>query len=165
MGAGKTLSIIAGILTLAATFALTWFTDISGNAYGIGVAKNLIGLFTDTTSWASTLGGIPTWAVYIVGVGAVLILAAGVFQLIGVKSRAMAIIGSLFPLAIGVIVLLARFNVVAGIIDYLAFCIDPVDLVAGIIPYTFNLAEVSLGAYILLASGLLGLISGFMGRD
>jgi len=41
----------------------------------------------------------------------------------------------------------------------------PAPLVPGIIPFDLALGPASLGLYVLLAGGALGLIAGFMGRD
>jgi len=168
MGAGKILSIIAGIITLLSTFLLVWFTGTgiyTGlNAHGAGLAMNVLNMFQNAAAYEIDMS-IPIWAVYIIAVGAILFLIAGLFQLIGAKVKALAIIGSLFPLALGVIVILGTFDVVPGMMDNLAFMLSDLEFVADVLPFDFPLASISIGTYGLLAGGLLGLISGFMSRE
>ncbi len=162
MGAGKILSIFAGIITILSTYLLVWFTGSGWGAHGVGLFLNVIDIFQDPATYNM---GIPIWAVYIVAAGAILFLIAGLLQLIGAKSKAMAIIGSLFPLTLGVIVILGAFNLSPGILTYLDFCLNPLEFVPGVLPFNYELAGVSIGSYGLLAGGLLGLISGFMSRE
>lgn len=168
MGAGKILSIIAGIITLLSTFLLVWFTGTPGidewGAHGVGLAANVINMFSKAAEYENSMS-IPIWAVYIIAVFAILFLIAGLFQLIGAKAKALAIIGSLFPLILGVIVLLGEFNVIEGFMTNLDFILNPLEFVPGVLPYNLDLAGVSIGSYGLLAGGLLGLISGFMSRE
>ena len=83
MGAGKALAIIAGILVIVATFITSWFTVLlSGSAYGIGLLKNLTGMFTN----ADALGvswGVPSFVSYILGGMYILFLISWIFILIG----------------------------------------------------------------------------------
>lgn len=168
MGAGKILSIIAGIITLLSTFLLVWFTGTVGleewGAHGAGLAMVIIKMFTEAAVYEIEMT-VPIWAVYIIAVGAILFLIAGLFQLIGAKVKALAIIGSLFPLALGVIVILGTFDVPLGMMDNLVFMLHPLEFVTDVLPYNLELANISIGTYGLLAGGLLGLISGFMSRD
>ena len=168
MGAGKILSIIAGIITLLSTFLLVWFTGTMGletwGAHGAGLAMVMIKMFTEAATYEIAMS-VPIWAVYIIAVGVILFLIAGLFQLIGAKVKALAIIGSLFPLALGVIVILGTFDVVPGMMDNLAFMLSDLEFEADVLPFDFPLASISIGTYGLLAGGLLGLISGFMSRE
>jgi len=167
MGAGKVLSILAGILTIVATFVLSW---VSVNvppvyyAYGIAIIFNLPTMFTSADALGATLG-IPGFAIYIIAGILIVFLISGVFQLIGVKSRALAVIGSIFVLLIGVLTLLGIFNLAINIDWVTNLFGTPDPIVAGIIPFDLPLGPASLGLYILLAGGALGLIAGFMGRD
>ena len=50
MAAGKILSLLAGILTIVATFMLSWVSVAvppTYYAYGIGIVKNLPAMFTN----------------------------------------------------------------------------------------------------------------------
>ncbi len=174
MGAGKTLSIVAGIIGLVGIFVLN-IASISGvYIYGIAGAMNLLDLFQDAETIA-IIYGLETYMVYIIAVGVILLLISPLIQLIGANKKATAIIGSLLPLFVGVIYLLWGLGVGGAIVQDIGqhitiglMSIDPsVVLVEGIIPFTFEIPvlEVGLGAVVILLSGLLGLISGFMSRD
>ena len=71
MRIGKILSLIAGIITLLATFLLSWYSIDEGGitiyyAGGLGIIKNLPAMFTDAQGLGTTLG-IPleiTWSCY-----------------------------------------------------------------------------------------------------
>lgn len=163
---GKALSIIGGILTLGATFILSWF-KINGfsYAYGEGGIYQLLRMFTNTQKYGQTLG-IPVWLVYVFAIVVILVLAAGILQLIGTKSLTAAIIGSLLPIIIGVIILLYAFNIIgSNIIQYL-YLFRGTALVKGIIPFDYAIGWrfESVGTYVLLAGGILGLIGGFKSR-
>ena len=94
-------------------------------------------------------------------------LLSGIFQLIGIKSRVLAIIGSIFVLLVGILVLLGVFDVLNKIAWVENIFGDPVPIIDGIIPYDLVLGSgpASLGLYVLIAGGALGLVAGFMGRD
>lgn len=167
MAVGKILSLIAGILTIVATFFLSWVPEAitpGYYVYGIGIVNNLPGMFTN----ADTLGGIlgiPGFAIYIIAGILIVFLISGVFQIIGMKSRVLAIIGSIFVLLIGILTLLGALEVVINL-DWVENIFGgPAPLVPGIIPYDLALGPASLGLYVLIAGGALGLIAGFMGRD
>ncbi|MFX1572604.1 MAG: hypothetical protein ACFFB0_07640 [Promethearchaeota archaeon] len=168
MGAGKVLCILGGIISIVSTFILSWISlDIGGTdyfAYGIGVVKNLMNMFTDAETLGTTLG-IPGFAIYIIAVILIIFLISGIFQIIGVKSRAMAIIGSIFVILVGVLIFLGAFNVVDAPAWVENIFGDSEPLVEGIIPFDLPLGPVSLGTYILLAGGVLGLIGGIIGPE
>jgi len=105
MAAGKILSLLAGILTIVATFFLSWIPEAltpGYYVYGIGIVNNLPGMFTNADALGLTLG-IPGFAIYIVAGLLIVFLISGIFQIIGMKSRVLAIIGSIFVLLIGVL--------------------------------------------------------------
>ena len=162
--AGKGMSIVAGIIILLGTFFFAML-QIGGLFYsGIGGALNIIDLITDTNTYAVILG-IPSWAVYILLVVDILFIISGVLVLIGASSRATAIIGSILPLLIGLLLILDAFNVSIGI-DVISYLIifQGTELISGIIPFNYELAGASLGAFVLAVGGVLGLISGFLER-
>ena len=86
MAAGKVLALISGIITLVATFLLSW---VSINvppvyyAYGIGIVKNLLPMFTNAEGLGTQLG-IPGFAIYIIAGISIAFLASGILQLIGI---------------------------------------------------------------------------------
>jgi len=157
MGAGKAFAIIGGLLVIVATFILSLYTYGVEYASGINIIMNFAELF------AGEIINI------VFGVLLIIFMISGILILIGVKSRALAIIGALMPLVLSIFIILGPL----GILDLYSY-FDPLlgdQLVAGIIPYDMpiwpgsGLIQVSLGTYILLVGGLIGLISGFMSRD
>ncbi len=172
MGKGSTLSIISGIIVIAATFLLTWFTVGSVDASGIGLIKNISTYFSNAETIAA-LWGVPSFVLYIVGGFYILFLASGVLMILGVKSRALSIIGSLMPIGMGIAILFGSLDMPAEIINYVDVFLDTEGIIPGIIPYTLELgpsgvvssATVALGTYVLLVSGVLGFVSAFLDRD
>ena len=172
MGKGSTLSIISGIIVIAATFLLTWFTVGSADASGIGLIKNISTYFTNAETYAA-LWGVPSFVLYIVGGFYILFLASGVLMILGVKSRVLSIIGSLMPIGMGIAILFGSLDMPADIINYVGVFLDTEGIIPGIIPYTLELgpsgavssATVALGTYVLLVSGVLGFVSAFLDRD
>lgn len=165
---GTKMSIIAGIITLVSTFLLTWYSFGSWYANGIGGAVNLIDMVTQTSLYGVILG-IPAWAVYLVLILVVLTIISGVLQLAGASSKAAAIIGSVMPIFIGIILLLESFGIYLGISFITGFPSlfeTNTVVVAGILPFSYSIPviDTSIGLLLLLVGGFLGLISGFMER-
>jgi len=156
---GKGLSIFAGILTVAATYVLSWGQIAGKDVNGLGAIVNITGLFSSLD-----VMGI------IILIVTILVLISGILQLI--SKRVTVIIGSIFPLLIGIIYLLAipmlffRIPMIDMIIDLSVFN-DAMVLVKGIIPFYYVVPgiEMALGALVLLLGGILGLIGGIKGRD
>lgn len=172
MGKGSILSIISGIIVLAGTFLLTLFTVGTFDASGIGLIKNISTYFTNAEAIA-ILWGVPTFVLYIVGAFYIVFLASGVLILIGSKSRALAIIGSLMPIGLTIAIIFGSLDMPADIITYVGVFLDTEGIIPGIIPYTLelvpsgtiSLATVALGTYVLLGGGVIGFISAFLDRD
>jgi hypothetical protein len=160
MGAGKALAVIGGLLVIVATFLLTLYASGGQFASGINLVMNIMTLFSATDIWG--------WVFVVVFI---IFLLSGILILIGVKSRALAIIGALVPLVLSIFIILGPLGILADFYSYFDVMLGD-QLVAGIIPYDLGLwpsdaalGTVSVGTYILLVGGLLGLISGFMSRD
>ncbi len=155
MGAGKALAIVAGLLVLVATFVLTW-----GGPYQNGLV--IIPTFMSLLSDLSLFGILKI-------VVAILVLISGVLILIGAKVRALAIIGAILPLFIGLTLLLnalGMYVIPSVVYTYINLSVfsGNYSLVKGIIPFSFSIANFSIGAIVLFVGGILGLISGIMGR-
>ena len=167
MAAGKILSLLAGILTIVSTFMLSWVSVAVPPmyyAYGIGIVKNLPAMFTNADALGVLLG-IPGFAIYIIAGMLIVFLLSGIFQLIGMKSRVLGLIGSIFVLVIGILVFLGIFNIVINI-DWITNIFgDSVPIIDGIIPFDLPLGPASLGLYVLIAGGALGLVAGIMGPE
>ena len=167
----KILCIIAGIITLLATYVFAWFVvDILGTNYyghGIGVIMSLPDTFANAETIA-TVWGAPTFAIYIVGGCLIFFLFSGIIILLGLKYRVFAIIGAIMPILIAIAVISGPFNAPPNLIDYISLFSSetlggfPLNLAIG--PSAFG-ASVSLGNYFLLAGGVLGIISGVLPKD
>lgn len=173
METGKLLSIIGGIVTLLATFVFSWFVvDVAGTLYyghGVGVFISLPETIGNAEAIAASWGsGVPGFAIYIVAGVMIFFLISGLLILLGVKNRAVGVIGSLLPLAMALAILFGSFSVPPNIISYIspfsseALGVYPFNLVIG--PTAYG-ASVSLGNYLLLAGGILGIIGAVLPRD
>jgi uncharacterized membrane protein YphA (DoxX/SURF4 family) len=168
---GKILTAIGGILVIVATFFLTWITSGSTIYYGLNFVMNLTTMFTDAGTWASNLGfsGM-SFVTYIFAIVYILFILSGIFLLIGIKVRALSIVGAIFPLVLGVFMLLFyTFGIALGPVTQSIFSPfgGSFQIVDGIIPYglTLDFLSLDLGALILLVGGIIGLVSGFFERE
>jgi hypothetical protein len=155
MGAGKVFCILGGIIAIVATFLFS-FAAV-GPAYFY-----TIGLFLNLTTWFST-GDI---LIIIMCVVFLILMIGGFLILGGVKVRALAIIGSIFAIVESVYFILTFY--VFGIfsdIGQFSILFVAFSLVEGFVPVNVALGSVSLGTYLLLGGGVLGLIGGIMGPD
>ena len=173
MEVGKLLNILGGIITLVATYLFAWFVvDVAGTLYyghGLGVLFSLPYTFANAETIAASWGtGVPFFVLYIVGGCLILFLFSGVLILLGLKCRVVSIIGALMPIGIALAILFGPFSVPPNVIDYIqpfsseTFGGFPLNIVIG--PSGYG-AAVSLGNYLLLAGGILGLIGGILPRD
>ncbi|MFX1568459.1 MAG: hypothetical protein ACFFCV_08835 [Promethearchaeota archaeon] len=160
MGAGKVFCILGGIITLVATYVFSLGSIGVAYAYHIGFFMNLGLIFGAGYVW---------W--YILAIVFLIYSASGILIILGVKSRASAIIGAIFVLAVGGYILSVLFFNYDMVIEafYLTYFSD-FTLIPGIIPFDLPLhvvagTNVSLGLYLMLAGGVLGLIGGIAGPD
>ena len=155
MGAGKVLCILGGIITLISTYLFSFASLTPASFYGIGFILNIPSLFA-TGDWLF----ITLTVVFII------FLLAGLFILLGLKSRALAIIGSLFAIVVGAYFILTWyvFGVFSDIGQFSLLFVD-LPLINGIIPLEVPIGGLSLGTYLLVGGGVLGLIGGIIGPD
>ncbi|MBY9006979.1 MAG: hypothetical protein KGD63_09485 [Candidatus Lokiarchaeota archaeon] len=177
MEKGKILTLIAGIFLIFTTFMVSWFSVASVNAYGIGLIKNLPEMFGNAESIAISWGSdVPTFAIYIVAVCYIVFLLSGVIILLGIflngiKSRIVAIIGAIMPILLSFAILFGSLDLPPNLLVYVNVFLDPEPIVEGFIPLSVNVGPtngtviVKLGTYLLLGSGILGLISGILPRE
>ena len=151
MGAGKILCIIGGIVTLLATYLFSFATPL---VFGLGFVMNI-------PMWFST--GDPL--IITMTIVFIIFLFAGLFIILGVKSRAIGLIGSIFAIVVSVYFLLTFYGLLPLIVGQFALLFTHLPLVMGIIPLDVFLGGASLGTFLLLGGGILGLIGGIMGPD
>lgn len=174
---GKGLAIVSGILVIIGMFFLTWFTidtvPFSGNAHGLALLNNIGTMFSDPGTYATALG-IPTnaeFAVYIIAGFYIFALFSGFLILIGAKSRASAIVGAIMPILLFVLILFASLQVLPNNVGDFVGVFVGADWVEGVLPFTLALntfdvtSSVNLGTYVFGIGGILGLVSGIMGRE
>jgi hypothetical protein len=152
MGAGKVFCILGGIVTLLATFLFSFVT----NGFGLGFVLNIPALFSS--------GDV---LVIIMAIVFIIFLLAGLFIILGVKSRAIAIIGAILAIVVGVYWMLSLAGVLPIQVSQFVIMFFHADLVPNIIPVNVTLGPFGygLGLYLLVGGGVLGLIGGIMGPD
>ncbi|TFF92043.1 MAG: hypothetical protein EU543_05885 [Promethearchaeota archaeon] len=169
MGAGKILAIIAGIVTILGTFVFALFGGTGLVGSGIGLILNIPDLLMDSASIASGFGiNIILYWVFVILF--IIWLASGVLQLIGIKNRVVIIIFSLFPLTLGLVFMLALYvpDIFGGTSGplYVLFVLASIgEHYGNIFPFLVNLGDAALGVYLLIAGGVLGIISGILPRE
>jgi len=163
--AGKKLLIIAGILTLLATFIFSWGTFAFGKInyiYGVGGIYNVIDIFTKGTKYYRTRFQLPEWSIYVIAIVVIWLIASGPIQIIGRKSRKAGIIGSIIPLLIGIVIFLNLLGLpfLGGFIRILEVFGTSEPIIEGLIPLHIALPgrPEAFGVYLLIFSGILGLI-------
>ncbi len=150
MGAGKIFCILGGIVTLLATFLFSFMPS----GYGIGFILNI-------PTWFST-GDV---LIIIMTIVFIIFLFAGIFIILGIKSRALAIIGAILAIAVGVYWMLSISGILPIAVSQFVIMFAHVPLVDNIIPIDLMLGPYGLGIYLLVGGGVLGLIGGIMGPD
>ena len=152
MGFGKILTLLGGLITIVATYVLAFYAFPPFYGWGIGAWLNVVSIFTS--------GDI---MVIIIEVIIVLFLLAGLFQLIGVKSRALGIIGSLLALGGFIYFMLIEFSLISSSAIYALLFVGNA---LGPLPFHIGVGSfASLGTYVLAGGAVLGLIGSFAGRD
>jgi hypothetical protein len=176
MKAGKLLCLIGGLIAVVATFLFAWFfVDEGGNQYyghGLGVLFSMAYTFENAGSIALSWG-VPTFVIYIVGGTVIFFIFVWILILLGVKNRVLPIIGGLLTVALAIAIISGPFSIPPNILDYVSLF----DTQAwGVFPFNVSIwpsgatvgggyVVVSLGTYLLLGGGLLGIIGGFLPRD
>jgi hypothetical protein len=176
MKTGKLLCLIGGLISLVATFLFAWFfVDEGGNQYyghGLGILFSMAYTFENAGSIA--LGwGVPTFVIYIVGGTIIFFIFMWILILLGVKNRVLPIIGGLITVALVIAIISGPFSIPPNVLDYVslfdtqAWGVFPFNISIGPSGTTIGggVVAVSLGTYLLLGGGLLGIIGGFLPRD
>ncbi|MFX1374413.1 MAG: hypothetical protein ACFFA0_01240 [Promethearchaeota archaeon] len=154
MGAGKIFCIIGGIITLLGTFLFS----LAGAA---PFYLSYLGFLENLATWFSS-GDV---LIIIMTVLFLIFMISGVFILIGLKVRALAIIGGIFGIIVGIYFLLSLYGVLPFEASQFILLFFNDALVPGIIPLDVPLGDASLGTYFMLGGGVLGLIGGIMGTE
>ena len=175
MKTSKLLSLLGGLITLVATFLFAWFVvDESGTQYyghGLGVFLSLPETFTNAETIALNWG-VETFVIYIVGGTMIFFMFTWLLILLGIKNRILPIIGGLLTLALAIAIVVGPFSAPPNVLDYVSVFSSEA---LGVFPFNISIGpmgltvggsvSVSLGTYLLMGGGLLGVISGFLPRD
>ena len=171
MGAGKILVIIGAILSILGTyvFAIYGSTGIVGsgigfvlNTFGAGVADPT--LIAGAALYAGAMS-IEIYLYYILLIVFLVFLVSGILQFVGVKSRAVGLIFSLFPLGVGIMFLLLFYTEILGLISGLFGMFFIGEQFGNIFPVLIDIGSgTGLGAFFLVGGGALGLIGSILPR-
>jgi len=172
MGAGKILVIIGAILSIVGTFVFALYDPFAGYlGSGLGFAVNIPFVFENADAIALA-ASLEVWIVYIVLFVLIIFLAAGVLQFIGVKSRVVGLIFSLFPLSIGIVFILMFYTDILGPLSALFGGYFTTDMFGDTFPLFFtiggtnlDLGAFGLGAYFLVGGGVLGVVGSSLPKD
>lgn len=172
MGLGKIFVIIGALLSIAGTYVFALFSPVpTWMGSGLGFALNIPDFFADADSIA-LLTGLEVFVIYIVLIVFIIFLAAGFLQLVGLKSRVVGLIFSLFPLFIGVMFILLFFTDILGPISTVFSIFFATNMFGDAFPifvpggaFHAFLGEFGLAAYFLIGGGALGLIGCILPRD
>ncbi|NVM34418.1 MAG: hypothetical protein HWN81_02405 [Candidatus Lokiarchaeota archaeon] len=165
MGAGKVFAFLGGLLTLVGTYVFAFYPWGTGEVgSGISFAMNIPDLFTNADTYAASLT-TQVWLFYIYLVIFIIFLASGVLQMLSIQSRAVGFIFSLFPLGVGVMFIMLAYTDFLGVKAAFFDSFFHGEQFGGFYPILVNLGDLALGVYLILAGGVLGVLSVFMERD
>ena len=163
MAAGKILIILGALLSILGTYVFAIFLFWAGIVgSGLGFALNLL----DIIALDPALLGIDAIIFYLMVAIFVIWLASGVLQLVGLKSKIVGIIFSLFPLGIGIMFLLVFYTTILGPISGLFTIFTVGEHFGSFFPILVDIGGgTGLGAFFLIGGGALGLIGSILPRE
>jgi hypothetical protein len=164
MGIGKTFTFLGGILTLLGTYVFAVYGGAAVVGSGIGFILNLSDLFGEAETNA-TLLSIPLGLYYVFLTIFIIFLASGILQMLSRRSRAVGFIFSLFPLGVGLMLFLVAYTDILGNKAGFFTIYFASEQFGDFFPILIELGYLDLGAYFLVAGGILGVISVFSERD
>jgi len=172
MDFGKLLSILGGLLTTIAIYLLTLFAVLPNYSYAIGGFIAFNSVIVNSAIYAGMLG-VDVWVIYLILGGYVIFTTTGFMQLGGARSRISAFIGSIIPLALGVLLILYSFlgllPVVPGALNMFLGASLWTHSMTTYIPFHYFLGgiylELGLGTWIMVGGSLLTFVSVFIKRD
>jgi len=159
MAVGKILLILGALLTILGTYVfalLLFFPGIVGS--GLGFAMNLFDIIAIDP-------GADAFAFYFLLVVFIGWLASGVLMLVGLKIRIVGIIFSLFPLGVGLILILLIYTDILGMMSAIFTLFTLGEHFGDFFPILVPLGDLGLGVYFLLAGGVLGIVGSSMPRE
>ncbi|MCP4760765.1 MAG: hypothetical protein GY870_03220 [archaeon] len=164
---GKTISIIAGLITVIGTFMFSLYGADPNLSYGIGGLLSLSDNFSNPGA-IGTAFGMDSLVGYVFIVFYIWFLASGILQIAGMKGRSSAIMGSIPPLVIGAFIILYSLDptIFPSFIDALNLFRGSTVLDGAVpIVYGFTGRTEHIGTYMILVGGFFSLISGLTNRE
>jgi hypothetical protein len=164
MDTGKFLAIIGGLITFAGTWWLSLFAVGTTNfVFAVGGIMR----FSDIIANAPTNPlGVEAWVIYLILVVYCVYLLSFILQLLGGKSRISAFIGSLLPLAVGVMIMIYSLSGQLVIVKDVISTFAGGALIDKWFPFHYVIGTQfeAIGTYAITFGSLLALISSFIPR-
>jgi hypothetical protein len=164
LGVGKFLVTLGGIITLLGTYVFAIYGGAAVRGSGIGLILNIPDLFINAETHAPSIL-TPVALYYIYTIIFIIFLASGVLQILGRRSRLVSFIFSLFPLGVGLMFVFIAYTDVLGIRTQFFAIYFAGEALGNFYPFLIEMGYIDLGAYLLIAGGVLGVISVFSKRD
>lgn len=114
------------------------------------------------------VSGLPgAWVYWIVGPVIIFYLISGFIQLIGMKSRAASIIGSIMPILVVTFMILAILDFVVPYTIIYLVDLSAVPILTNFLPIVVEFGTINFGIGTILVGlgGILALVSGFLPRE
>jgi hypothetical protein len=164
MESGKLFAILGGLLTLLGTYVFAIRGYIGNVGSGIGFIFNVGPLFENAATNSSSLG-IDIIFYYLLIVVFIIYLASGLLQILASNSRFISLFFSLFPLGVGLMFIFLQYTTILGDTSLFFSNFFDGEQYGLIFPFLINLGGLALGAYLVLAGGVLGFLSVFLPRE
>ena len=164
MNFGKLLAILGGVFTIIAMYFFTLFAASPYFSYAIGGFITFNSVVVNSTIHASNLG-VGEWVIYLIIVGYVVFVTTGFIQLGGVTKKLPAIIGSVIPLLVGLLLMINGFTGVLSGFRYVMEMFAGPALNEIYFPIHFELGSIGFGTYLMILGSLLSLASVFTKKD
>ena len=159
MGAEKIVTIIAGLITILATYLFSFF-EVGPTDYGWGIGAWIFAF--QPSLWTS---GFIVYILY--GILTILFLLSGLFQLLEAKFRGLGRLGSALELFFFLFFMLHFLGSTPFLSSYLDFfSSQPLGLLPIHIPLEFGpgSASTGLGYWLLIVGAILGFIGSYVNR-
>jgi hypothetical protein len=164
MNFGRLLAIIGGIITFAGSWWLSLYVTGGGQyVYAIGGIMQFSNVIANA---ATNPLGVDAWVIYLILVAYGFYLLSFIPQLLGGKSRISAFIGSLLPLALGVMIMVYSLSGQLGIIETIMNTFAGDALITTWFPFHYSIGSQfeAIGTYAITFGSFLALISSFIPR-
>ena len=169
------LIVIGAVLSILGTYVFALYGFPGFGASGIGFIMNaFIGntlpymapsFISDPAFWAGSIG-IEVWLFWILLILFLIFLVAGFLQLVGLKSKIVGLIFSLFPLVIGVMFILVFYTTILGVISGSFAAMFLGEQIGGFLPIFVDIGDgIGLGSFFLIGGGALGFIGSLLPKE